>query len=206
MENNKYAVDPAWHQLKAFLMLDKTDEKNYVDKKYMCGDYTLEVHNNAEAAGIRAAYVILELEGFSVGHALNAFCTTDRGLVYIDCTSSKDSGEADSWDKVAYVKIGREYGLIDLAEASYFTYDCYEQYLLRKLAFDNSLEDYNSEVERFNRWVADQVFIAGTEEHDKVLEWKGELEVWKKTLDKEEVGLGSFWKSIGTVSGIDIYW
>ena len=44
----------------------------------------------AEAAGIRAAEVQVTLVGENVGHALNAFLTTDKGLVYVDDTEAPD--------------------------------------------------------------------------------------------------------------------
>jgi hypothetical protein len=51
----------------------------------MCGDFAERLHNNAETAGIRCAYVSVTLAG-SAGHACDAFQTTDRGLVYVDVT------------------------------------------------------------------------------------------------------------------------
>jgi hypothetical protein len=52
----------------------------------VCADFAETLHNNAEKAGWRAAYVGIDLAGSERGHALNAFQTTDQGLVYIDCT------------------------------------------------------------------------------------------------------------------------
>jgi hypothetical protein len=77
------------------------------------------LHNNAEKAGIRCAYVSLDMVGYSdpynlgiasdAGHACNAFETTDRGLVYIDCTGNPDSGGPANNDMIVDVQIGREY-------------------------------------------------------------------------------------------------
>jgi len=52
----------------------------------VCGDFAETLHNKAEAAGIRTAFVHIELDDEDTGHALNAFHTTDKGLVFIDCT------------------------------------------------------------------------------------------------------------------------
>ena len=62
----------------------------------VCGDFAERLHNDAEQAGIRCAYVSIDLSGYTdpahlgipsdSGHALDAFQTTDRGLVYVDTT------------------------------------------------------------------------------------------------------------------------
>jgi hypothetical protein len=106
--NYQTASNPAWSQLLDFLRRDKTDEKAYVPGVYMCGDFARDVHNNAERAGIRAAYVAVE---FSSGyHSLNAFKTTDRGLVFIDCTGllASESGPSNC-DKTVDVRLGKRY-------------------------------------------------------------------------------------------------
>jgi hypothetical protein len=85
--NNASAHDPTWVELKAFLLSDKTDEILYVDGEFVCGDFAETLHNNAEASGIRGAFVIIwwvgsDASGF--GHAINAFNTSDMGMKYID--------------------------------------------------------------------------------------------------------------------------
>ena len=106
--NYETARNPTWAQLLGFLLNDRTDEKAYVPSVYMCGDYARDVHNNAERAGIRAAYVAIELVG--ADHALNAFKTTDRGLVFIDCTGlpTWESGPSNC-DKTVDVRLGKRY-------------------------------------------------------------------------------------------------
>jgi hypothetical protein len=106
--SNETATNPTWAQLSDFLLKDKTDRKAYVPGVYMCGDFTRDVHNNAERAGIRAAYVAVELP--SGYHSLNAFQTTDRGLVFIDCTGLEASQSGPSnCDKTVNVKLGESY-------------------------------------------------------------------------------------------------
>jgi len=83
--NNPDATDPTYAGLVVFIKEDSTDKHLY-SYDYVCSDFAEAVHNNAEAAGIRAAWVAIDLEGEVEGHACNAFETTDRGLVYIDCT------------------------------------------------------------------------------------------------------------------------
>ncbi len=105
--NNNDATNPTWQQLKDFLRSDKTDQNQYILGSYMCADFAEDVHNNAEAARIRAAWVGVDFEGAEEGHALNAFETTDRGLVYIDCTN---------YDTIVYIEEGKEYQSIHLYE------------------------------------------------------------------------------------------
>lgn len=111
--NNPDATDPAWDELKAFLATDNTDKQTYSLASFVCADFAEMLHNNAEAAGIRAAYVTMQLGPSSYytmsgGHALNAFQTTDKGLVYIDCTApiGNYSGSAD---KIVDVEVGQPY-------------------------------------------------------------------------------------------------
>ena len=106
--SNGTATNPTWAQLSDFLLKDKTDRKAYVPGVYMCGDFTRDVHNNAERAGIRAAYVAVELPGGY--HSLNAFQTTDKGLVFIDCTGLEASQSGPSnCDKTVNVTLGESY-------------------------------------------------------------------------------------------------
>ncbi len=80
---NHYALrDPTYRELQHFLDRDKTDEKKYVKDGYVCVDFAAAVNNNAEAKGIRSAYVSLVYP--DSGHAIVAFQTIDRGLVYIE--------------------------------------------------------------------------------------------------------------------------
>jgi len=75
---------------------------------HVCADFAERLHNNAELAGIRCAYVSVGLAG-SEGHACNAFQTTDRGLFYIDCTGVSDSHGPDNNDKIVDIQLGQQY-------------------------------------------------------------------------------------------------
>jgi hypothetical protein len=95
--------------------------ENYVDLQYwkeiidgtvqpdpprVCTDYAERLHNNAEMAGIRCAFVSVALNGPTYNHALNAFETSDRGLIYIDDSGTDGSHNVD---KVVDVEIGKSY-------------------------------------------------------------------------------------------------
>lgn len=109
LANNPAATNPTWQQLKSFLLADSTDERPYIKDVYMCGEFARDAHNNAEAAGIRAAWVSVDWGGWeaqsTAPHALNVFVTSDRGAIYIDCTgvSYPTSSELDT---IAHVEIG----------------------------------------------------------------------------------------------------
>ena len=116
LRNNPDAHKPAWAELKAFLESDSTDRHAYIAGTYTCGDFAETLHNNAEAAGIKAAIVAIELKspmmaGAILNHSLNAFETTDRGIMYIDETSSSSGYYAD---KVASLKIGDDYTCVSI--------------------------------------------------------------------------------------------
>jgi hypothetical protein len=115
--NNPNARNPSWSQLVDFLRQDPTDQMKYDYNSFVCADFAEMLHNNAEKAGWKAAYVSIELSGYpdyynlgipsNVGHALNAFQTTDRGLIYIDSTAPMvPSGSAD---KTVDVQVGKDY-------------------------------------------------------------------------------------------------
>lgn len=102
LTDNSNATDPTWQELEAFLLEDKTDKNLYVTGEYECGNFAEELHNNAEAAGIRAAFVGIHYYD-DLPHAINAFKTTDQGLVYVDVTGSKTQISLLNIDKKAVV-------------------------------------------------------------------------------------------------------
>ena len=91
----------------------------------VCGDFAERLHNNAEMAGIRCAYVAIDLSGYTdpnnygigsnTGHALDAFQTTDRGLVYVDDTGIPVSSSGSSrCVKTVNVVVGEPYVPVSL--------------------------------------------------------------------------------------------
>ncbi len=107
--DNINAVNPTWEQLRTFLSQDRTEEHTYIRDVYDCSQFSRDIHNNAEESGIRAAVVNVDWTDESTGHALNAFLTTDYGLVYIDCIGV---------DTVARVKVGKLYRAAELSNIS----------------------------------------------------------------------------------------
>jgi hypothetical protein len=109
LTRNATAVNPTWNQLVTFLQTDYTDQNPYIYGVYTCGNYAEDVFNHAQAAGIRAAVVSIYFENSWDGHALNAFKTIDRGLVYIDCTGDTGEGYRPRMVTQADLKIGEAY-------------------------------------------------------------------------------------------------
>ncbi|MBC7085172.1 MAG: hypothetical protein H5T43_02215 [Methanomethylovorans sp.] len=140
---NETARDPTWDELMAFLREDDTDRQQYQEEVFDCTHFAQRLHNNAEQAGIRAAYVTVFWYNNSTGHALNAFETTDKGLTFVDCTGSGNIlTERQSMDKIAYVEKGKKYGTISIYHATSPEYDYYLQYIQNKDSLYSS-EDPN---------------------------------------------------------------
>jgi hypothetical protein len=136
--NNTNAVDTSFQELKAFISADETDQAMYIPNVRMCGHFAETLHNNAEQAGIKSAVVIVEFTDGTL-HALNAFQTTDMGLVYIDCTGvRRNPSDLEDWlyrlvhpfgqDRMAYVVKSKEYGTIPLENAESAQYSYYTGY------------------------------------------------------------------------------
>lgn len=241
--NNPNATNPTYAMLVDFINEDPTDEGAYMafgsDSRFAflgrtCGDFAEMVHNNAETAGIRAAFVTIDFEGQDVGHALNAFETTDKGLIYIDCTGQDLEGwtadhfvELDkitgkvyfvqeslrSWDKVAYVEVGKEYGLIALDQAESLSYTFYEEYEQKQQEYEELVSDYNDEVALYNQAVtsyenasygipppeAPDISEYGTSLEETrrlyaaLAEWETEMEAWKAGREDWETEMEAQW-------------
>jgi len=132
--NNAEATDPTWQQLYEFLISDNTDSNFYIPYEYECGHFAQDVHNNAEAVGIKAAWVVIWFIGEDEGHAINAFNTVDYGLIFIDCQGFEFSEiqeydlYGENFDYIAYIVEGKALGEIHISEVESFDYSFYEEY------------------------------------------------------------------------------
>ncbi len=222
--NNPDATDPTYAELIAFIKADTADESLYTNS-YVCSDFTEAVHNNAEAAGIRAAWVGIDFDGDEESHACNAFETTDLGLVFIDCTGENPESrftrqivETDkgfspkkpnptSWDKVAYVEMDKEYGLIAIDKAESLLYSFYEEYKQEWQAYQELLSEYNEEVMRYNQEIEGKVYEEGSPELARIEAWEARLKKTGKIIDRLGEELGDFrFEPLGIVEEIHIYW
>lgn len=122
LQNNPNATDPTFLELVSFIKRDKTDTIRYSDN-YVCADFAETLHNNAEANGLKAGYVCIDFFGDPNGHAMNAFNTTDKGLIYIDCTGTIKSFPCNK-DKLIKIEIGKSIRVDEL-----YPDNCYENYI-----------------------------------------------------------------------------
>ena len=206
--NNEDAIDPTWQQLREVLFADTTDQGHYLPGFQVCSGFAEKVHNNAEAAGIIAAWVAVDFEDDSEGHALNAFNTVDRGLVFVDCTGLPPFPETQlsGSDKIAYVVVGKQYGLISLDVAISPEYSFYETHLAKLEEYESKLEAYNQEAEAYNQALGGRVYLEEPE-YSRFMAWKNRLDSMAAELDALLQELGSFyWEPLGVVSKIEIYW
>jgi hypothetical protein len=194
LSENAQASDVSWEQVKEFLVQDDTNAHLYILDSFVCADFAALLHNRAEVAGIKTAYVSVD---FSEGpaHALNAFNTTDRGLVYIDCTGQGfetptfgDSLDGQDiygeYDKVAYLVVGRVYGLIALDKAASFDYGFYEQWM-------QQWADYEAKVDLYNQ---------GS------LTYK-ERQALRNQIEALRAILGDYrWEPLGNVTAVNVHW
>jgi hypothetical protein len=216
---NDSAINPTWQQVKNFVSEDWTDQILY-SYTFVCGDFAERLYNNAEAQGIRTAFVAITFSDGDPPHGLNAFETTDKGLVYIDSTgkgqsyltiiysssSNKELGIPLSYDKIGYVEVGKPYGIISL-NVNYGTeYSDYTKWQADKTAFDaelhlynNKVMNYNDEVTRFNTYPSyGWASLLHAEQSN--------LEVEGNKIEVDAGKLGGFWLPQGTVSSIELYW
>ncbi len=221
LKSKQEAVNVTYVELKNFLRQDTTDLIPYVDrdnaggeKPFVCSDFAEAVHNNAELAGIRAGYVSIDWMDGTIGHAINVFETTDLGEVFIDCTgrsaySQLEDGATsmESWDKVAYVEVGKKYGVISLDDAEYPYYFFFENYDQKWQELKQKLADYNAEVKQYNQEIAGKTFHRGTEEFARIEAWDARLQLKEKEITalSAEVGTARF-RPLGIVKNYNIHW
>lgn len=188
---NPQAMDPSWSQLRSFMLTDDTDKQPYIPDVFVCADFAALLHNRAEAAGIKAAYVSVDFTD-GPAHAINAFNTTDRGLVYIDSTGPGFTGtaikdgspEIVEYDKVVYLEVGYEYGIIPLDRATAFDYAFYEQWV-------QLWDTYQEKVDLYNN---------GLLTYSQRVKLKNEIEELEKILGEYR------WEPLGIVTNVYIHW
>ncbi len=168
--NNTEAIKATWEEVKVFLINDDTDEAIY-GTEYSCAGAAMRVHNNAEAAGIKTGVAIINFLNDDTGHVCDVFDTADYGLVYIDCTPPQemtfDSEKEEVFfilhpienDRVAYIEIGEDYGLIDITRALSFDYSFYRNWMAEWDYYaSNPQEGYDDSLGP-NRWASPGIVV-----------------------------------------------
>lgn len=102
--------DPTLEEALAFTRMDKTDEHPFEYGKYDCSDFTQNFQHNATQQGLRCEACVMHFHRTADGnnwdgHYINAFYTTDAGLLLIDCTTG---------DCVAQVEKDQVYSAVPL--------------------------------------------------------------------------------------------
>lgn len=76
--------NPTFQELKDFVLSDPTHRHAFIPNEYECRNFATDMINDAFHKGILAGFVLI-CYGPGLGqHAVVAFNTTDRGLIYIE--------------------------------------------------------------------------------------------------------------------------
>lgn len=143
----------SYSDLIAFLNTDDTEDRLYVLPAYTCVDFSANLYNNAEANGIKCALVSVTFEEPIPGHAFNAFETTDRGIVYIDCTGINQTCIQEGYlatDNNVYLQVGEQLGeLPDNQTNGNLDYTFYAGRMERIDAFKAKVDKYLEGVDAY---------------------------------------------------------
>lgn len=117
LKNNRSAKKPTYAEVVKFLEKDVTDEIEYTEK-YKCTHYAVMVHNNAEKYGIKCGFVCVTFVSESYGHAVNAWSTSDHGVIFTD--SCGHASDHVGNDKLVTCEIGKDYIPVSLLDGTTF--------------------------------------------------------------------------------------
>jgi hypothetical protein len=108
LNNPTSPVNPTSAQVFNFLVTDKTDLIPY-SGTFDTSDAAMTIHNNAEAAGLRCAFVSVTFSNSAKSYACNEFVVSDmKTPLYVDCVNltTKITGGADTY---VNLEIGQSY-------------------------------------------------------------------------------------------------
>jgi hypothetical protein len=198
--------DPTWSELEEFLERDDTDTIPYTEDDFDCSGFAITLRDRAWRYGMRSAYVELVFsEG--EGHALNAFDTTDKGLIYVDNTQA---------DQIAYIEVGQLCGAIHLdtvksryiacsgdpdefwgsleytTSSDLFSYSYYVDYQERVQFYEESVDAYIAALNAYNRDSS---------------EWsRSRLTRWFENIEALGEDIGTISEPMGVVESVEVYW
>lgn len=75
--------NPSSEEMQSFLRKDPTDLHLFIDGRYECKQFSMDLIRNARAQGYRAGYVTLT-NPMGDDHAIVCFDTTDQGYVFVE--------------------------------------------------------------------------------------------------------------------------
>lgn len=216
--NNPDAKNVSFVELKSFILKDDTDEEPYELGVRTCVDFSETLHNNAEQAGIKTAFVGIRFMNEEIGHTLNAFKTTDRGFIFIDCTGEgikpftynewlREQKYPAELDKIAYIEFGKEYGTVSIDKAESLQYSFYVEYVQDWQKCADLLEDYNKEVKEYNNEIRGKIYYEGSPELASIKAWEAELKEKERIIDNLAEKLGNcLFEPLGIVESVKLYW
>lgn len=114
--DEKYELHyPSYQEVMNFIHTDGTNNKLYNEKTYCCAHYSAEINNKANDLGMMCGLVTIYFSGGEV-HAIVAFNTSDRGILFIEPQEDKkvdlEVGE-DYWAECVDMSSSRYYYLPD---------------------------------------------------------------------------------------------
>jgi hypothetical protein len=81
---NPKSVNPSLTQVEYFLSIDNTCDQTY-STSFTCVNFAHMLQKHAETDGFRCAIVLVNPLNFGdAGHEMDAFQTTDAGLIYVE--------------------------------------------------------------------------------------------------------------------------
>jgi hypothetical protein len=104
----------------------------------VCCDFAERLHNDAEIAGLKCAYVAIDLS--TGGHAIVAFQTSDKGLIYIDDTGSSQEPHPLRSVKTVNFVVGSDFKPVSLFPQKGWlsTYDSVGTVIAMKVEWDGN--------------------------------------------------------------------
>jgi hypothetical protein len=213
IKSNPDAHDPTWAEVISFIYTDNTDSHPYYPDNYVCADYAAQFYENAQNRGLKCGFVVLD----GVDHGINAFNTTDKGLIYIDYTGKQYNPKWTyngvlNYKKIAYIKEGSVLGVISfdtvISNNLGFDYPTFVTWKIKADAFEAEVSAFSSDVSNFNVFVKDRIFAAQSPDLEKAETWQQKLKDQRAKLIEEDKLIGPVWDltKMGIVTGTEVFW
>ncbi len=149
------ATPVSYDQLINFISQDDTADATYTMPTYTCGDFAAHLFNDSQAMGIKSGIVSVAFQGNMTGHAFNVFPTTDKGLVYVDCTGINESLKQMGYEptrNIVYLEVGKVLGEIpDNQTGGSLDYAFYEDRNQKMDDYRQKWQDYTADLSQYGQ-------------------------------------------------------
>jgi hypothetical protein len=206
LRNYHKATNVSLQRLMAFVRTNPVNLAAFEPGKFVCTEFGQSLHNGAEAAGLRCGLVFVEFER-GEGHVLNAFETTDKGIVYVDCTGSlTPNAPRAEFDTFGYLKVGKKYGRLqlDIGSPDPNHYERFEIVEQARIQLEN---DRATCAREWKKLLAEDQALAAEERKLGPPPWPPALKALgdglrqrREALDKKNAGLRQLQHSVQTRS------